>query len=89
MYIEEMKVYIKYDAPETGTEALDSLALHGLRNLLEKEKYRTMWVLRSLEIEITESGGMIIIQQDGRIQTKDFNRELTEKIHAQILNSTD
>lgn len=74
-----MKVFLKYDIPETGNE-LAGLAKFAMEKHMEREKYRVMWQLRSLEQEINESEGMIIITQGGRIHTKNFTRELTDKI---------
>ncbi len=48
---------------------------------MERHKYRTMWQLRSLEKEINESDGMIIVRQNGRIETKSFTQELSDKIN--------
>jgi flagellar biosynthesis/type III secretory pathway protein FliH len=46
----------------------------------EKWKYRIMWELRSIESEINSEGGCIIITENGKIETKDFTAELSERI---------
>ena len=48
----------------------------------EKWKYKIMWELRALEKEIEAEGGCIIITDKGKIHTKDFSPELTEKIKS-------
>ena len=53
-------------------------------NMSIKQKYEIMWGLRSIENEFNEEGGCIIITKDGKIHTKDFTQELTDKIHFLI-----
>lgn len=47
-------------------------------------QYRIMWALRSLEQEITEAGGIIILGTDGQLTLKEFSPELAEKIETCI-----
>ncbi len=47
--------------------------------ILEKWKYKVIWVLRSLENEINEEGRIIIVDGEG-VKTRQFTTELTEKI---------
>ncbi len=47
-------------------------------------QYRIMWALRSLEAEITEAGGMIILGTDGQLTLKEFSQELSDKIELCI-----
>jgi len=53
-------------------------------NMCIKQKYEIMWALRSIENEFNEEGGCIIITKEGKIHTKDFSQELTDKIHSLI-----
>lgn len=46
----------------------------------ELSKLKIMWALRFLEKEIDNEGGLIIITKSGKIETKDFSSELSEKI---------
>lgn len=47
---------------------------------MEKEKYRLMWRLRSLEKEIEAEDGMFILKHDGSLQMKDFSDSLMRKV---------
>jgi hypothetical protein len=76
-----MKVYLDYVLPTyDGLEQLEKVAQFGMENMMEKYKYQTMWKLRSIENEINESEGIIIIMDKGKIHTKDFTQELSDKI---------
>lgn len=46
----------------------------------EKVKYKVMWALRSIEKEINDEGGMIVITWDFKIELKDFSEPLSEQI---------
>jgi hypothetical protein len=48
-------------------------------------KYKYMWALRSVEKEIDEEGGMIIIKLDGKNEIRDFSAELKTKINDLLL----
>lgn len=81
-----MKLYIDFPAPDLGEdETLNTLADINYQNLRGKYKYKTMWQLRTLEKEINEQGGMIIIKRNGEIQTKNFTADLTERINELIM----
>lgn len=47
-------------------------------------QYRIMWALRSLEKEIEEAGGTIILGADGQLTLKEFTHELANKIELCI-----
>ena len=47
-------------------------------------QYRIMWALRSLEHEITEAGGIIMLGTDGQLTLKEFPEELAERIELCI-----
>ncbi len=47
-------------------------------------QYKIMWALRSLEAEITEAGGMIILGTDGQLTLKEFQPELSDRIEQCI-----
>lgn len=47
-------------------------------------QYRIMWALRSLEQEITDAGGIIILDTDGQLTLKEFTPEMAEKIETCI-----
>ena len=81
-----MKVYLEYNIPESeDMPSLNPLAEFAMKKHMEKEKYKVMWQLRSLENEINQEGGLIIITEKGKIHTKDFTSELTEKIHQLLI----
>lgn len=75
-----MKIYVEYDVPDTGVPALNPLGEFTMKIMMEKNKYKIMWQLRSLENQINEEGGMIIITEKGRIHTKNFTPDLTDRI---------
>ncbi|NML41647.1 hypothetical protein HHL17_30965 [Chitinophaga sp. G-6-1-13] len=78
-----MKVYIEYEVKETN-EIIQPIADQLLSTTTELIKYRVMWGLRKLEDEIEEEGGQIIVHMNGRIHTKSFTPELTEKIKVAL-----
>ncbi len=85
-----VKVYLDYTIPkkyEEFGEEFEKIARSLIENQMEKFKYKTMWCLRSLENEIDGEGGMIIIKENGKIHTKNFTPELTEKIKALLAKS--
>lgn len=47
-------------------------------------QYKIMWALRSLEAEIDEAGGIIILSPDGQLTLKEFTQELSERIEECI-----
>src|ERR1035437_3833848 len=47
-----------------------------------KQKYQIMWGLRSIENEINEEGGRVIITKEGRIKIQGFTKELKTKIYS-------
>lgn len=72
-----MKVYYQFDP--TDSPAKDNIIL----TLYEKYKFELMWILRSIEDEINQSEGQIIITTtDGKsgVETRNFTRDLTDKI---------
>ncbi len=83
-----MKVYYKLEDTEYDDTALSKLATSSITMVLKYWKYRTMWDLRSLEAEIDESGGIIIIEQSGRTHLRGFPRELNDKI-IEVLKAAD
>jgi hypothetical protein len=74
-----MKIYLEYELPEAPKE-FKTVSDFGFENMMQKHKYRTLWQLRSIEQEINESNGMIIIHSNGRIEIKCFTQELNKKI---------
>lgn len=78
-----------------GNEEIENSLMKTMNELMDKFhvdlalkwKYRILWELRGLEKEISESEGMIIIEEKG-FHTKNFTRELTDKIMS-ILKSFD
>jgi hypothetical protein len=46
----------------------------------QKLQLQIMWALRSIEKEIDEEGGMILLTTEGEIELKEFSPELSEKI---------
>jgi len=80
-----MKVYYEFEPTDDG--AKDMLLL----TLYEKYKYELMWTLRSIENEINDSEGQIIITTahgKSGVKTNQFTRELTDKIMKLIKEST-
>lgn len=51
---------------------------------LESMKFKIMWSLRSIEQEIIEEGGMIVIDRDVNVSTNNFSPMLTSKIRSLI-----
>jgi hypothetical protein len=84
-----MRVYYQLDNIEIDSDDFSSPAIDLVNKLhhcmIEKAKYQIMWAFRSLEQEINESGGIILIESKGlqdavKISGKDFDEELAEKI---------
>jgi len=77
-----MKVYYTPpDAPVlTGNKSFDELLQKSLNADGEVWKYKTMWILRSIENEITEEGGMIVSRPDGEIDVIGFSEHTASKI---------
>lgn len=85
-----MKVYYRLDEKEKADnsepEEISNIRDISRQLILAKFKYKTMWDLRSIENEINEAGGIIIITENG-IETKNFTQELTDKITELIRNA--
>lgn len=86
-----MRVYYKTSGVEHFSEEfarpLNELADILLWNMLERVKYKIMWSLRSIENEINDSDGIILIECEDwtkpiKITGRDFTDELGEKINA-------
>jgi len=69
-----MKVFYEFES--TGNDFEDNVLLP----MYEKLRFEMMWTLRSLEKEIDNEGGQIIITYDKGVKTKGFTQELTDKI---------
>ncbi len=80
-----MKVYLRYEGKEYGS-AVNQSANNTQFILLEKIKFQIMWELRKLEDDIVSEGGVIIINQNGQIETKNFTPGLTERITEILMN---
>ena len=52
----------------------------------ECEKFKLMWNLRSLEKEINEENGMLILNAKGDLELKNFSSGLTAKIKDCLRN---
>lgn len=61
-----------------------SLQQRYLEVVQQNLQYRIMWALRSLEQEIEEAGGMIILGTDGTLTLKEFLPELSDRIEQCI-----
>lgn len=61
-----------------------SLQQRYLEVVQQNLQYKIMWALRSLEEEINEAGGMIILGTDGTLTLKEFLPELSERIEQCI-----
>lgn len=48
--------------------------------LMEKYKYKLMWELRSLELEIDNEKGILVINEKGGITSREFTSDLEDKI---------
>jgi hypothetical protein len=76
-----MKVYISYDSQEYADDSIQKLSDKYMYNMLMKWRYKVMWYLRSIEKEIDEEGGIIIVDADkSGFHTKGFTVGLTERI---------
>ncbi len=61
-----------------------SLQQRYLEVVQQNLQYKIMWALRSLETEIDEAGGMILLGTDGTLTLKEFQPELAERIEQSI-----
>jgi hypothetical protein len=61
-----------------------SLQQRYLEVVQQNLQYKIMWALRSLEAEIEEAGGMIILSTEGVLTLKEFLPELAERIEQCI-----
>lgn len=77
-----MKVYLHYEVPALdGPRCLNDMASESMMWRMELEKYKTMWQLRTLEEQIDDDGGMIIINDKGGVHLKHFRSQtLADKI---------
>lgn len=82
-----MKVYYEFEGIEHDSDFFTDFGNKMMETTMEKWKYKTMWALRSIEAEINEEGGMIILTIKG-MHTKQFSRELTDKI-AELIRIED
>lgn len=83
-----MKVYYRtkdFEFKKVGDFDYNEIAERQFVLMMEKTKYRVMWALRSIEDLINDEGGMIIINEHGQIETKEFSEETTEKIAELLL----
>ena len=88
----ENKILLQYEVKETGSDLGDSVMSKVSFCKMEREKYRLLWNLRSLENEImceAEADGRIIIgDKNGEIETvpiltveiRNFSPDLNNKI---------
>ena len=90
-YLEETASKVSNDLPPELSPFLEPLLTSTAKlahayavSSFEKMKYEVMWALRALEKEIEEENGVIILTSKGQIATKDFSRELTDKIGDQL-----
>ena len=93
LYLKQSDLILDEDLPESYRPVFNQLVNRVnmayqlyVVEAAEKWKYNTMWRLRSLEKEIEAEGGCIIITTNGKIETRQFSPELTEKI-AQLLKT--
>lgn len=86
-----MRVYYKTEGGQFTSEdyaqPINNLADAFLIKMLECTKYKVMWSLRSLEKEINDSEGVIIIECKNirskvKVLAEGFNNDLVEKISA-------
>jgi DNA-binding HxlR family transcriptional regulator len=86
-----MKVYIRLGEKEYFNDMpdLNSLAETAMYHITTKWKYKIMWNLRSLEKKIAEENGIIIVNETGRIETKNFTKELTDEIMGLLKTMSD
>jgi hypothetical protein len=61
-----------------------SLQQRYLEVVQQNLQYKIMWALRSMEAEIDEAGGMIILGTDGTLTLKEFTQELSDRIEQCI-----
>lgn len=47
-------------------------------------QYKIMWALRSMEHEIEEAGGIIILDTEGTLTLKEFTQDLSDRIEQCI-----
>jgi hypothetical protein len=51
---------------------------------MEKNKYRLMWALRSIEKTIKDEGGIITVNEQGHIEMNKFSDETIDKMKMLI-----
>ena len=61
-----------------------SLQQRYLEVVQQNLQYKIMWALRSMEAEIDEAGGMIILSPEGTLTLKEFTQELSDRIEQCI-----
>lgn len=79
-----MRVYFNYQSKEYSEEELSKLANTVLFTFFERNKYKVMWSLRSLEKEIDYYEGVIIIDDKNKITMKGFPEEFSDKMFELI-----
>lgn len=77
-----MRLYCDIAYQGFDIEILDQ----GIGDMFYKIKYRVMWELRSLEHELDECGGVMVINKEGNFEYAGFPADLLEKTLA-IINS--
>jgi hypothetical protein len=80
-----MRVYFQFEDKEY-TSLLDFNKLANKMTVIffEKTKYKIMWSLITLEKEIDEQEGVIIVDDKDHITMKDFTEELADRMFELI-----
>jgi len=80
-----MKFYIQYPQFDNNiNDPLSKIAQELIITKFIKFKFQSMWALRSIENDIKEEGGILIINEKFQIETKEFSSDLTRKIQTLI-----
>ena len=80
-----MKFYIQYPHFDNNiNDPFSKIAQELIITKFVKFKFQSMWALRSIENDIKEEGGILIINEKFQIETKQFSEDLTRKIKTLI-----
>ncbi|WP_462219692.1 hypothetical protein [Ferruginibacter sp.] len=84
-----MKVYYRLGDLEAENISdfnlnIETFEQQTLAYFMEKNKYRYMWALRSIENIITEEGGKITVNEEGHIFMDKFSNETIAKMQTLI-----
>lgn len=75
-----MKIYSEFDLAESGNARLNELLAYAADFIRKYHRYKLMWELRTLEQEMNEEAGAVILRPTGKVEIKGFSELLMTKI---------